>query len=175
MITEPSIPISRIKQVLNVDVALGKISKELAEQLKSSLMFDWEIEKWQEQQTKEGCIKLLAELFEHYDVQIGTNNGLLSEFELRFGHFGYATFEHSELNAELVRLFPKQHKRIKMLNKVLDLADEEIISKRPHIDTLRPILSAAKRLVGINKVTDKEYKQMLVKLKEMITTLKQNG
>ena len=172
MITEPSIPISRIKQVLDVDVALGKIPKELAEQLKSSLMFDWEIEKWQEQQTKEGCIKLLAELFEHYDVQIGTNNGLRSEFELRFGHFGYATFEHSELNAELVRLFPKQHKRVKMFYKVLDLADEDI-SKRPHIDTLRPILAATKRLVGINKVTDKEYKQMLDELKAHILKLKQ--
>lgn len=170
MIKEPSISISRIKQALSADVALGKISKDVAQQLERSLMLDWEREKWEEKQTKEGCVELLAELFEHYDVQIGTNGGWNAEFELRFGHYGYATFEHNEVDAELIRLFPKQHKRVKMFYKVFDLADGETRMKM-HIDELKPILAATKRLVGINKVTDKEYKLMLDNLKERIIAL----
>lgn len=172
MITEPSIPISRIKAALNADVALGKISKEAAQQITRTLMFDWETEKWEKQQTKEGGIELLAELLEHYNIQIGTNGGWNAEFELRFGHFGYGTFESNEINADLIRLFPRQHKRVEMFYKVFNLADEETRMKM-HIDELRPILAATKKLTGINKVTDKEYKQMLDELKERIITLKQ--
>ncbi|MCM1141191.1 MAG: hypothetical protein NC453_21705 [Muribaculum sp.] len=170
MITEPSIAISKIRQILNVEVALGKLSEETVQQIERSLQLDWEVEKWQQKQTKEGSIEMLADLLEHFDVQIGTNNGGAAEFQLRFGHFGYATFEHNELDAELVRLFPKQHKRVEMFYKVFNLADDKA-RMHLHIDMLKPILAATKKLRGWNKVTDKEYEAMLAELKEYIESV----
>lgn len=170
MITEPSIPISRIKSALSVSLELGKLSQEAYDEVLKSLMFDWETEKWKKQQTKEGFCELLATLLEHYDASIDINSGLQAEIELRFNGYGYADLYDCELNADFVRCFPKMMQRRKMFNNTFNSMGDEIQS-RCHIDKLKPLFTAMRKVRGAERVTDARYKEMLKDLKEYLNTL----
>lgn len=156
MRTEAKITINEIRAALSTDVALSKMSQETADYVAKLLGLDWKEKQHIDRKDMDCFLKDLHELFEAYDAQLffkGQYDGELwvDDYKQRL-NFGDPVY----FGKDYIALLPKMWKRQQMAAKLN-------IPKTTHIDEIRPIFDAVRRVdcKSLFYVTDKKFAEMI--------------
>lgn len=156
MKTEAKITINEIRAALSTDVALGKMSQEIADHVAKLLGLDWKEKQHNDRKDMNCFLDDLRELFEAYDAKFhiqGQYDGSIIvdnwSYSLRFGNPVY-------FDQDFIALLPKMWKRQQAVGKLH-------FSKTTKIDDIRPIFDAVKRVnrKSSSYVTDRQFNEMI--------------
>lgn len=153
---EAKITIKEIRCALNVDVALGKMTKETADYVTRLLGLDWKEKEYNKRKDMDCFLEDLHDLFEKYDASFYLQGTYRGEIFVNHPGCNFTFGEPVFFDKDFIALLPKKWKRTQMVRKLK-------IPPTIHVDELKPIFEAIHKVDcrWSSYITDKKFNEMI--------------